>query len=135
VYLMFCVRPHGAWLALAALITFATLAIELADVLCENDSRRDLGGLTPAEYAMHFMMSALRAGFVGAFFGPVALADFSAPSALAPGPLATLGWTMVVPGIAVAALHVALCFTPLDDRAAVSAPARTPLRSAAAPRR
>jgi hypothetical protein len=112
VYLMFCVRARGPLLGLAAALSAATVAVELADVFCERDSRRDLGGLTSAEYAMHFLMSGLRMGFIGAFFAGASLGEFAAPASLESQPLgvALCGWFMVVPGVAVAALHVALAF-------------------------
>jgi hypothetical protein len=111
VILMFCVRPSGLWLAAAAALSAATFGVEMLDVLCERDSRRDLGGLIPAEYAMHFLMSTLRAGFVFSFFAGFQLADFAAPAQLAPvAPwCAAVGWTMAVPGFLVAALHLWMC--------------------------
>lgn len=123
VILMFCVRPAGLWLGAAAALCAATFGVEMLDVLCERDSRRDLGGLIPAEYAMHFLMSALRAGFIFTFFAGFQLVDFAAPAALAPVPLwcAAVGWTMAVPGFLVAALHLWMC-KPLP-RAAAAQPA------------
>ncbi len=118
-YLMFCVRPSGIWLLAVAILSITTFGIELGDVLCENDSRRDLGGVTSAEYAMHFAMSAFRAGFIGVFFANTALGDFVAPAQLnsVPLPLAALGWCMVIPGAAVALFHVKLCFAqPMSPR-------------------
>jgi len=122
VYLMFCVRPAGMWLWLSAFLVAATFGIELADVLCENDSRKDLGGLVPAEYAMHFSMSALRSGYVFAYFAGVSWAQFIAGSRLESVSLFSqvVGWTMVLPGFAVAAMHLWLC-RPLP------APASAPL--------
>jgi hypothetical protein len=38
--------------------------VEVTDVLCEEASRRDLGGLTRVEYLMHFLMAGLRFGWV-----------------------------------------------------------------------
>src|SRR5713226_243300 len=102
VYLMFCLAPKGGWLLAAALLSLATLGIELADVICEGESRRDLGGLVPAEYAMHFLMSAFRAGFVAVFFARFKLADFAAPAALAQGPFRLIGWCIVLPGLGMA---------------------------------
>jgi hypothetical protein len=111
VILMFCVRPQGIWLGAAAALSLATFVVEMLDVLCERDSRADLGGLVPSEYAMHFLMSALRAGLVFSFFAGYSPADFAAPSLLAPAPLwcAIVGWSMAVPGFLVAALHLWLC--------------------------
>jgi hypothetical protein len=119
VLVMFCVRPSGIWLALAAALALATFGVEMLDVLCERDSRADIGGLIPAEYAMHFLMSALRAGLVFSFFSGFSLADFAAQAALAPVPLwcAIVGWSMAVPGFLVAALHLWLC-RPLASKAA-----------------
>jgi hypothetical protein len=111
VYLMFCVRPQGLWLWAAMAVCAATFVIELFDVLCENDSRRDLGGLVPAEYAMHFSMSALRSGYVFAYFAGTSWAQYTGNSQLAPVGLFSqvVGWTMVIPGLAVAAMHLWLC--------------------------
>ena len=110
VYLMFCSRPQGALLGLAVLLAVAVYAVELCDVLIENDSRRDLGGLTSAEYAMHFSMASLRAAALIAFFATTTLADFTAPTALLDVPwwLRIAGFCVLVPGVAAAAVHVAL---------------------------
>jgi hypothetical protein len=125
-WLLFCNRPAGAWLILAAALTLATFLVEITDVLCERDSRADLGGLIPAEYAMHFLMAALRAGYVGVVFAGFAGSEYLAPPALAPSPVATIGWTMVIPGAAVALLHLWMC-RPLR----MQLPANLPARAAA----
>ncbi len=54
----------GAWLWLALLANLATFGIESLDVLGEAESRKNLGGLPPAEYWMHFTMSGLRWAWV-----------------------------------------------------------------------
>ena len=68
VLLMFCVRPTGVWLWATVVLAVVILAVEISDVFAEDDSRRDLGGLKPPEYVMHFLMSGLRMGFLCAFY-------------------------------------------------------------------
>jgi hypothetical protein len=60
------------WMALIA--NLCTFLIESIDVLQEQDSRRNLGGLPPAEYWMHFTMSGLRWAWVS-----LAMASIPAP--------------------------------------------------------
>jgi hypothetical protein len=121
-YLLFCAQARGAWLVLAAALTLATFVVEMVDVLCERSSRADLGGLIPTEYAMHFLMGTLRAGYVGLLFAGVRAADFVAPASLGPSPVAGVGWMMVVPGAIVALFHLWLCRTPLDAPSGRAAP-------------
>lgn len=113
IYLMFCTRPQGAWLLLAALLAAAVYLVELVDVLIENDSRADLGGLPAVEYAMHFSMATMRAAFVMAFFGTVSIADFTAAAALGEVPwwLRWAGYTVLAPATIAAVVHVALVVT------------------------
>src|SRR5438132_1692812 len=42
-YLLFCVAPGGAYLWLTLALALLTLGVESADVLCERESRRDMG--------------------------------------------------------------------------------------------
>ena len=110
-YLLFCTRPEGAYLWLALFLFLATVAIETTDVLCEGRSRADLGGLTPVEYCMHFFMSGLRWGaLVPLFLTNGAAAYAMAATGLHQRPLwfVLIGWSILVPGVAVAGLHVAL---------------------------
>jgi hypothetical protein len=110
VFLMFCVRPTGAWLIATALLAIAIYGVELADTLCERDSRAQLGGLTSIEYAMHFFMGATRAVYVGAYFALTSLADYMRAASLGESPwwLRAAGWCVLVPAVLVAVLHVAL---------------------------
>jgi hypothetical protein len=57
-------EASGAWLWLALIANLATFGIESLDVLGEAESRKNLGGLPPAEYWMHFTMSGLRWAWV-----------------------------------------------------------------------
>jgi hypothetical protein len=126
-FLFFCVVPRGPWLALAALLTFTTLAIEVADVRCEGDSRRSMGGLSSTEYLLHFLMSGLRMGFVCAIFATSSLDDFMAPASLGSPPLYVriVGVCLLLPGIGIAGLHVALLRSGRRQLSAAHRPATT----------
>jgi len=122
IYLFFCVDAHGAWLVAAAALCAATLAIEVADVLSEHQSRRFIGGLTPVEYLLHFLMAGLRMGFVIAFFGGRSLDDFAGPAVLGE-PLwyvRAVGLCLLAPGLVIAAVHLVLVVTGRRQRAALT---------------
>ncbi len=109
-YLLICRRSQGGWLWLALLLFLATVLLEFADVFSEKQSRADLGGLFPTEYAMHFLMSGLRFGSsVPLFLADTAAYRLSATALSARPPwFAALGWTILLPGVVVGILHVAL---------------------------
>lgn len=118
-YLLLSVEPLGLfrWLALALLLL--TLLCEALDVLCERRSRASLGGLTQHEYLLHFLMSGLR----GAGVAPLLLvaplwAWAPGVTALAPRPwwCALFSLCLIVPGIAIAALHLLLAVRKLRPR-------------------
>lgn len=126
VVLLFCLEPRGALLWLSVLLSLASLGIEILDVLCENESRRGLGGLTSIEYLMHFLMSGLRFGFVL----PLLLAPPPAlwalrETVLRVRPLALLlaGVYIAVPALCIAILHVVLLLRGEASGAARPVPA------------
>jgi hypothetical protein len=112
VFLLFCVRPYGAWLSLATLITAASFAIEMFDVYAERESRKKLGGLITSEYALHFLMSGLRAAYVFAFYATHELSDFAATASLQPVDrfYRYFGLWILLPSIGIALAHIRLCF-------------------------
>lgn len=110
IFLMFCARPQGAWLWVTAVLAIVILGIEIWDVICEPASRASLGGLTPAESAMHFFMGVTRSAYVIAFFAPLSWTDFSSEAALFSAPFISqmVGYSVIVPGIGVAMFHALL---------------------------
>jgi hypothetical protein len=137
--LLFCFRPEGAYLWLALFLFLGTVVLESVDVFCEKQSRADLGGLTPLEYWMHFLMSGLRWGMAVPLFvmGPAGSTgpgghDYDAyrlsATALHPRPFwfFLIGCWIVVPSIGAAALHVVLCFTGRRNLAVGSPSRETP---------
>ncbi len=111
VFLLFWMQPRGLWLWLALAAFIASLVVEFFDVLCEPESRRDLGGLTGLEYLLHFMMAGLRFGALVPLFVSTPNADWLlSATGVGPRPLWFLlvGAYIGVPSIGIAALHVAL---------------------------
>lgn len=111
IYLMFCVRPEGGWLWLLTATIALSFLLEVVDVFAERASRLELGGLSSLEYAMHFGMSGLRAAAVAVFYSTYEASAFAAPAALLPVPdfFRAFGALMLLPSIAIAALHLFLC--------------------------
>jgi hypothetical protein len=109
--LLFCAQPLGLWRQLALALFIGSVVVEVLDVRCEEQSRRDLGGLTTTEYLMHFLMSGLRFGSVLPLLGSGALTQWlPAETALAARPLwlVLLGASLAVPAVLIAGLHVYL---------------------------
>jgi len=109
--LLFCLQPSGLWLWLLLALFVLTMGVEMADVLCEEASRRDLGGLTSVEYLMHFLMAGLRFGWVmPLLFGLPGVAW--APEQTAIGGRALwmmlIGASIALPAIVIAVVHVVL---------------------------
>ncbi len=128
--LLFCAEPLGLWRHLAFALFAASVGIEVLDVLCEERSRRTLGGLTSLEYLMHFLMSGLRFGSVLPLLASGPLQKWHpSQTALAGRPLglALLGVCLAAPGVLIAALHVYLALRPPAH------PARSAPRSSAQP--
>lgn len=111
VALLFCLRSSGLWLWLSLALFVTTLAVEVTDVLCEEASRRDLGGLTRVEYLMHFLMAGLRFGWVMPLL-------FGRPFAAWSIEHTALGWnslwlvitgaSIAIPAVGIAVIHVVL---------------------------
>jgi len=91
------VRFGGAWYAAFVALYAADVAIAVADVLCEPEARREVGGLPRGEYLAHIVLSVL----VGALLWSLALATWRWPAA----PTA-LTWAPAMPGALRAALAV-----------------------------
>lgn len=111
VVLLFCLQVSGLWLWLSLLLFGATVAVEVTDVLCEEASRRDLGGLTRTEYLMHFLMAGLRFGWVmPLLFGRPSAAWSLVHTALGWNALWLLiaGLSIALPAVVIAAVHVVL---------------------------
>lgn len=108
---LFVAAPRGLFLWLALALFLASLAVEILDVLCEPDSRRDLGGLTASEYLMHFLMAGLRVGaIVPLLITPPSTDWLPQSTALGLRPLWLLlcGAYIAGPGIGIALLHLVL---------------------------
>lgn len=111
VVLLFCLQVGGLWLWLSLALFGITLAVEVTDVLCEEASRRDLGGLTRVEYLMHFLMAGLRFGWVmPLLFGRPGAAWSMAQTAIGWNSLWLIitGASIAIPAVAIAAIHVVL---------------------------
>lgn len=109
--LLFCAEPLGLWRHLALALFAASVAIEVLDVRCEEQSRRSLGGLTTTEYLMHFLMSGLRFGSVAPLLAVGPLLQWRPEqTALAARPLwlCIVGTSLAVPGVFIAGLHIYL---------------------------
>ena len=111
VVLLFLFQARGLWLWLLLGLFLTTVAVEITDVLCEEDSRRDIGGLTSLEYLMHFLMAGLRFGWVvPILFGLPSEAWSPATSSLTFRSLWMLiagGW-IAGPATIIAVIHVIL---------------------------
>lgn len=117
VALLFLAPTGGALLWLGVAVMASDLALSVADVLEEGDSRRFMGGLPSGEYALHGILIALHVAAVALLLGsrPAAAWSLSAPLVMAqPWPsLATIVATNLLPGaILVAGVHVALAVRP-----------------------
>lgn len=108
--LLFAVPSGGALLWAGAALALADTLVELWDAFVESDSRRELGGLSRAEYLLHVVLTLLRsAAIVLALAARSADAwAWGAPLALTgTSPIAAAIGTNLVPGaIALAVLHV-----------------------------
>ena len=111
VLLLFVLSPQGLLLWLGLLLMLGSFVLEILDVLCEEESRRSLGGLSRREYLMHFLMSALHLGFM------LPLLCATLPEAwridhtallLRPTWLLVIGAWIGGPAVLVAGLHVVL---------------------------
>lgn len=109
--LLFLIAPKGLLLWGALGLFGLTFLIEIADVLSEPKSRRDLGGLTGSEYLMHFLMAGLRVAMVAPLFLQPANGDWRlSATGFDARPLwfVLAGLYIVVPALGIAVLHVVL---------------------------
>lgn len=109
--LLFLLAPSGALLWVTLLLFLTSLSIEVLDVLCEEASRKDLGGLLRSEYLMHFLMSGAHVGWVLPLLcAPPLSAWRLSQTALQPRPLWMLlcGAWIGGPAVLVAVLHLVL---------------------------
>lgn len=110
---LFLASVTGGWLWLTAVVLGGTLFIECLDVLTEGDSRAALGGLTPVEYLMHFLMSGLRWASLTLAFAALPAGAWSSSAswrwhALLDSPFAFIAWCIAVVSLPVALVHVLL---------------------------
>lgn len=110
---LFLAQSSGGWLWYAVGAHAAVVAVELADVVLEPESRAFQGGLTGFESSLHFLMSGLRWAYVALFFGSVPLDRWTSPTALewhAPlsSPLHFVTWSIAFVSVPIAVLHVVL---------------------------
>lgn len=111
---VFLAQTTGAYLWLAVAASVVTFGIESWDVFTEKASREALGGLTPAEYWMHFSMSGLRWGYASLAFASLPAAAWSGAATWTwrvpawPDVLSFLPWGVTIVAIPVAALHLLL---------------------------
>jgi hypothetical protein len=123
---LYLAESSGAWLWLATGALLVTLLVESFDVLIERESRADLGGLTPAEYWMHFMMSGLRWSSTVLILASIPKSSWTAPSTVSwlfpsfSELFTSLTWGIALVGIPVAVLHVLLAWQGRPQRMAES---------------
>jgi len=97
-------QASGAWLWLALIANLATFGIESLDVLGEAESRKNLGGLPPAEYWMHFTMSGLRWAWVSLAVASIPVERWTAGS----------GWILEInPALSMLTLLILLGSLPI----------------------
>ena len=103
--------PSGAYLWLNLLLFAGVLGVEVLDVLCEEASRRELGGLLRSEYLMHFLMSGAHVAWVLPLLcapPPAAWALRETALQLRPLWMLLVGVCIAGPAVLIAALHVVL---------------------------
>jgi hypothetical protein len=66
-YVMARFEPHGAWFWAIAALFALDFVNNLADVVLEPSSRASLGGVPPAEYALHIAGATLTGAVAAAF--------------------------------------------------------------------
>jgi hypothetical protein len=64
VFFLFCNNFGGVLLWCGICVIFIGLVVEVMDIISEKKSRASVGGLSSFEYAIHVMVSALRAAFI-----------------------------------------------------------------------
>ena len=110
---LFLWETGGLLLWTGVLLIGADLIVSLVDMLAENDSRADLGGLSRGEYVLHMVIMTAKGSAISLALAarPDAAWAFDAPWILRPLPaFATfVGWQALPGAIAIGALHVWLC--------------------------
>jgi hypothetical protein len=102
-------QNYGGWLLwVGIMLASADAIVELLDILIERRSRVKLGGLSPAEYAIHVNATGLRFAALALIFvaKPVEAWDLSGPLLLNPPYPSWLAWLMLntIPGSLIAGL-------------------------------
>ena len=125
VWLLFAGNFGGLALWTGVLFVVVSFAVELMDVLAENDSRASLGGLSREEYAAHVVAITTRIAAVALALAakPAAAWSLSSPLVLDdayPSWVAFVGEQMVLGSMVVGALHLWL----LRSRFRAASPAR-----------
>lgn len=123
VLLLFLRETSGAFLWATVALVAADFFVEMLDVVCERASRREIGGLSTTEYAVHVVAITSRvAAFTLALASRPAtawnIARSSIQTAQLPALVVATCWLILGGGIAVAVIHLWLLRRP---RVAVSA--------------
>jgi hypothetical protein len=91
----------------------ADMVVSLADMLAENDSRTDLGGLSRGEYVLHMVIMTAKGSAISLALAarPEAAWTFDAGWILQPLPAfaAFVGWQALPGAVAIGTLHLCLC--------------------------
>ena len=118
-------EPHGSWYWVVVALVGLDFLNNVADVLLEPKSRASLGGLPPAEYAIH-IIGATASGVIGATWVIVGRPLAALPTALAPPPempgwLATNAHVLYIGAIAMMLGETALMIRAMPRRPPVLA--------------
>ena len=110
---VFLWETGGLLLWTGVLLIGADLIVSLADMLAENDSRADLGGLSRGEYVLHMVIMTAKGSAISLALAarPEAAWAFDATWILRPLPAfaAFVGWQALPGAVAIGALHLWLC--------------------------
>ncbi len=101
IYWLLYGRNFGGWMLWLGVLMFTTDAIvETIDVLVENRSRRNLGGLSTGEYAIHVNATGLRLASTALILAskPVAAWSLSSPTLIEPAYPEWLAWLALLIG-------------------------------------
>jgi hypothetical protein len=110
---VFLWETGGLLLWTGVLLIGADLVVSLTDMLAENDSRADLGGLSRGEYVLHMVIMTAKGSALSLALAarPETAWAFDAAWILQPLPgfAAFVGWQALPGAVAIGTLHVWLC--------------------------
>jgi hypothetical protein len=110
---VFLWETGGLLLWAGILLIGADMVVSLADMLAENDSRADLGGLSRGEYVLHMVIMTAKGSATSLALAarPEAAWAFDAAWILQPLPAfaAFVGWQAFPGAVVIGALHLWLC--------------------------